>query len=100
MKRSEMVGLVTAWCNFHTFKTYDEINGDRMMTLEEGDNLIRFLERQGMLPPLTRPQLEYMGLDEKQENRLFKRLSDGTIIRNPIEQPLPLPNFVWEPEDE
>lgn len=51
MKRSEMVRLLTAYCNLNTFKTVDEFSGDYLMTLEEGESLLSFLEERGMLPP-------------------------------------------------
>jgi hypothetical protein len=54
MEKSEMIRLLTAFCNFHTFKTIDEFSGDYMMTLEEGEKVLAFLESLGMKPPSYR----------------------------------------------
>lgn len=51
MKRSDAIRLITAYCNFHTFKTVDEFSGDLVMTREEGEKVLNFIEELGMLPP-------------------------------------------------
>jgi hypothetical protein len=52
MRKDDMIRLLTAYCNFNTFKTVDEFSGDRMMTLEEGEQLLNWLQnKMGMKPP-------------------------------------------------
>lgn len=51
MKRSEMIRLICAFCNFNTFKTIDDFSGDYMMNIEEASSLLNMIETQGMVPP-------------------------------------------------
>jgi hypothetical protein len=47
-----MIRLLTAYCNLHTFKTVDAFSGDVMMTRDEGELLLNWLENEiGMKPP-------------------------------------------------
>lgn len=48
-----MIRLLTAVINLHTHKTIDAFSGDYLCTLEEGETVLNFLEKQGMAPPET-----------------------------------------------
>lgn len=85
MKRSEALQII---------KEYLDINGGQI----NQEQVLAIVEKIGMLPPFQIPQLEYLGLDDSKEHRLFKRISDGTILRNPINSPLYMAGFDWEAE--
>ncbi len=81
MKRSDMARLLTAFVNLKCCKTVDDFSGDRLMTLEEGANLLAYIER-------------YMKLDYVEEFDTEARDEHGDFITDLMRI------TDWEPEDE
>ena len=51
MERSEAIRLLTAHFNYNIKLERDEFSGDYLLDLKQGENLLDFMEKLGMLPP-------------------------------------------------